>query len=220
MNASFSIALITTFATVISVIIYRKQLHVSQKQTKILQGENEPKIIFVGISEENEEGISIYQFENLGKPVLELSVYITDEIFVSRYISQGFCQEIAMLPTGLNIRVNGRYGNSIQKSKGQNQCVNIKENSSMNLQILEKELRDRLKCSTLIWKRILVPYVDFEGNKQKSEYMLIGQDLYREDSDSYKWYEFGRENVFDYDMRFQNKNTIIDLVKEKLDQLY
>lgn len=213
------IGVIAVIISILGSVFAYKQLHISRRQTKISQGENEPKLTFEDVSEENEKANKVFLFENLGKPVKDFCIYITDEIFLSRDISEGYCFDVAFLPVGLNLRVNGRYEDGIQKSKGQNQCVYIKEDNRAYIQSFETELRDRLNCSTLIWRRVIMSYIDFEGNKQKKEYMLIEHNLFGEDSDGYKFYNFGREKILDFDPRFQNKNIIIDFAKKELDLL-
>lgn len=218
------IAALSVFVSVITVIIYKKQLSISKQQTAISKNQNDPILIFISSKKENKQTKkNSFLFENIGHVAKGLTVYVLDEIFLSRDLSSGVVlfENAERLPVGINLRINGRFGESKPISLGAgNQRVEITEdNSIINIEAFLNELRHKLNCSVIKAHRVIMSYVDSNEEVKKNYYLLMNGILHKEDSEEYEAYDFLRENIVDYDIRLYNKNTIVDIIKEKLDDL-
>ncbi|WP_411679588.1 hypothetical protein [Clostridium thailandense] len=219
------IGIILTLATI---VIYKEQLNLakqqldlSKQQTELLVAQSAPEFVFVGTTQsDNNQKANVYTFENVGGLARDFDVFIADEVLVSPNLSSGTVDlKDKVKPNFINIVISGRYEQSITEPKSDKQRVSVREKvGSLDLSSFQKSLSTgnekklkNTKLGFLFMKRVIVSYTDFQGQKQKKQYIFIPEDklMYKEGTSEYTAYDFMRKREIDYIYNIDNESDVI-----------
>lgn len=223
-----AIPIIGVILTLATIAIYNKQLDLAKQQTELLVAQSVPEIVFAGTTQsDNNQNQNVYTFENVGGLARDLDIFITDEVFVSPNLSNGtVLLKDKVKPNFIDIVISGRYEQGIPEAKSDKQRISVRERmDSLDLSSFQKALsvgnEEKLKNTKLgflYMKRVIVSYTDFQGQKQKKQYLLIPEDnlLYKEGTSQYSAYDFMRKQEIDYTINIDNESDVINEVRRLL----